>query len=341
MRMSPFEDHIEFDLLGIGNAIVDVLAETEDTFLTAHDLVKGSMTLVDAPMAERLYHAMGPAIEVSGGSCANTVAGAAMLGASAAYIGKTAPDQLGEIFGHDLRALGVSYRTPFGRPEPPTARCFVLVSADAQRTMATYLGACVELGPEDIDPDLVARARVLYLEGYLWDPPRAKDALRYAMQAAKDADRTVALSLSDTFCVERHRVEFQELVSGPVDIMFANEAEALAISQQSTLSGAVEWLTGRCALAIITRGAKGAMVISADGVHEVAAIAPAAVVDTTGAGDLFAAGFLFGYTRGWDPVACARAGAAAASEVIAHFGARPERDLIALVEHAIQHKEQG
>ncbi len=331
----------DFDLVGIGNAIVDVLAETDDNFLAAHDLVKGSMTLVDARTAERLYHAMGPAIEVSGGSCANTIAGAAMLGARVAYIGKTSDDQLGEIFGHDLRSLGVSFSTPPGAPEPPTARCFVLVSADAQRTMATYLGACADLGPEDVDPQLVARARVLYLEGYLWDPPRAKDALRYAIEAAKDAGRRVALSLSDTFCVERHRGEFQELVSGPVDILFANEAEAIAISEASTRAGAIEWLTGRCELAIITLGANGAIVITPDTVHEIAAVTPEAVVDTTGAGDLFAAGFLFGYIRQWGPIACARAGAAAASEVIAHFGARPERDLIALVEHAIQHKEQG
>jgi sugar/nucleoside kinase (ribokinase family) len=322
------------DVLGIGNAIVDVLAHADDALLVEHGLPKGAMTLIDAERADLLYGVMGPGVEVSGGSCANTVAGAASLGSRVAYVGKVRDDELGRIFAHDIRAAGVAFDTPPADDGPGTARCLIFVTGDAQRTMCTYLGACVELGPEDVDPALVARASVTYLEGYLWDPPRAKDAFRVAMAAAKGAGRRVALTLSDPFCVERHRDEFRELVAREVDVLFANEKEIVALYETPGLDAAVAAVRGRCEIAVVTRSELGCLVVTAADVHEIPAAPVDRVVDTTGAGDLFAAGFLHGLTRDLPLSDCARLGALAAAEVISHFGARPETDLAELARSA-------
>jgi sugar/nucleoside kinase (ribokinase family) len=328
-------DGAALDVLGIGNAIVDVLSHADEGFLAEHDLPKGAMTLIDAERADRLYGAMGPGIEVSGGSCANTVVGAASLGSRVAYVGKVRDDQLGGIFAHDIRAAGVGFATPSASDGPGTARCLILVTPDAQRTMCTYLGACVELGPEDVDRDLVAGAAVTYLEGYLWDPPRAKEAFRVAMDTARQAGRRVALTLSDPFCVERHRGEFLELVDGPVDVLFANEHEIAAL-YETDVDDAVAAVRGRCEVAVVTRSERGSLVVTADGVEEVPAVPVERVVDTTGAGDLFAGGFLHGLTRGMALAECARLGGVVAAEVISHFGARPETDLADLARrHAL------
>lgn len=319
------------DVLGIGNAIVDVLSPTDDATLERHALPKGAMTLIDADRAESLYGLMGPGVEVSGGSCANTMAGVASLGGRAAYIGRVRDDELGRIFTHDIRATGVDYATPPAADGPGTARCLIMVTPDAQRTMSTYLGASVELGPEDIDADLVAGADVTYLEGYLWDPPRAKEAFRIAMAAAHGAGRRVSFTLSDPFCVERHRDEFRALVDGEVDVLFANQVEIEALYEVADLDAAVAAVRGRCEIAVITRSEHGSLVVTGDEVHEVPAASVARVVDTTGAGDLFAAGFLFGLTRGRPLAECARIGAVAAAEVISHYGARPEARLATLL----------
>ncbi|HWH15207.1 MAG TPA: adenosine kinase [Miltoncostaeaceae bacterium] len=324
------------DVVGIGNAIVDVLTHAHEEFLEAHGLVKGAMTLVDGETSARIYAGMGPAVEVSGGSCANSMAGAAALGARVAYVGKVRDDQLGQFFAHDIRAAGVAYDVAPATEGPPTARCMVMVTPDAHRTMATYLGASTELGPEDIDRDLFRAARVTYLEGYLWDPPRAKQAMRVAMEAAVDAGRMVALSLSDSFCVERHRDEFLELLDRHLTVLFANEHEVMALVGGDDVWEAVARVQGRCPIVVVTRSDQGALVVTPDEVHEVPAAHVDRVVDTTGAGDLFAAGFLVGLTRGWPLTECARAGAAAAAEVISHFGARPEEDLNVVVGVAIR-----
>ncbi len=323
------------DVLGIGNAIVNVLAHADEAFLAEHDLPKGAMTLIDAERADLLYARMGPGVEVSGGSCANTVAGAASLGSRVAYVGKVRDDDLGRIFAHDIRAAGVAFDTPPADDGPGTARCLILVTGDAQRTMCTYLGASAELGPEDVDTALAARAAVTYLEGYLWDPPRAKDAFRVAMAAAKGAGRRVALTLSDPFCVERHRDEFRQLVDGDVDVLFANERELTALYETSSLETAVAAVRGRCEIAVVTRSERGSVVVTDGELHEVPAARVDRVVDTTGAGDLYAAGFLHGLTRGLPLPDCARLGGVAAAEVISHFGARPEADLGALARAAL------
>ena len=319
------------DVVGLGNAIVDVIAHAEEAFLAAQSMAKGAMTLIEADRAERLYAAMGPGIEMSGGSAANTMAGIASLGGRAAFIGKVRDDQLGAIFAHDIRAAGVSFQTPPAKAGPPTARCLIFVTPDAQRTMNTYLGASVELGPDDVDEAVIASARVTYLEGYLWDKPRAKDAFRKAARLAHQAGRKVALTLSDPFCVQRHRAEFQELVKGPVDILFANEAEIRALWQVADFEAALAATRGLVEMAALTRSEKGAVVLTRNGADRVPAEPVRRVVDTTGAGDLFAAGFLFGLTQGRPPAECARIGAIAAAEVISHVGARPERPLKALV----------
>jgi sugar/nucleoside kinase (ribokinase family) len=325
-----------FDIVGIGNAIVDVLTHTDERFIAERGLEPGSMTLVDEPAAHALYQAMGPAVEVSGGSCANTVAAASMLGSNVAFVGKVARDALGEIFVHDLTSLGVHFDTPVAADGPPTARCLVFVTPDGQRTMATYLGACVELGPSDIDPELIAAGRFMYLEGYLWDPPQAKAALRQAMQIARSSGGKVAMTLSDPFCVARHRDEFTSLVSGPVDVLFANQIEAESLIGVADVWQAVTALQGRCEIVVITRGDQGSIIVTADAVHEVPAVRVPEVVDSTGAGDLYAAAFLHGLAAGWDLVHCARAGSAAAAEIITHIGARAERDLGELVRIAIR-----
>jgi sugar/nucleoside kinase (ribokinase family) len=318
------------DVTGIGNAIVDVIAHATDADLDRLQLPKGAMTLIDQARADALYAQMAPAREISGGSVANSVAGIASLGGRAGYIGKVRDDQLGEVFTHDIRAAGVQFSTKSATNGSATARCLVLVTEDGQRTMNTFLGACVELGPEDVDEALIARSKVTYLEGYLWDPPRAKEALLRAAQLAHKHGRKVALTLSDPFCVDRHRAEFNRLIDDHVDVLFANEGEALSLTEQDDLEGAFAKLRGRCELCVVTRGAQGASVLGAGQVHHVQAEPVEKLVDTTGAGDLFAAGFLHALTNGRDPVDCARLGALCAAEIISHYGARPEASLRAL-----------
>ncbi|HKW54840.1 MAG TPA: adenosine kinase [Stellaceae bacterium] len=322
------------DVVGIGNAIVDVIARADEAFLARQGLAKGSMRLIDAAEAEALYDAMGPGIEVSGGSAANTIAGIASLGGGGAYIGKRSDDTLGEVFAHDIRSIGVRFATAPLRQGAPTARCLILVTSDAQRTMATFLGASAQLGPEDVAPDLVRAAHVTYLEGYLFDPPPAKAAFRKAAELAHDAGRKVSLTLSDPFCVERHRADFRTLVEGHVDILFANEAEICALYETKDFDAAARAVRGHCDIAALTRSEKGSVVVTAKGATAVAAEKVARLVDTTGAGDLYAAGFLYGLTHGRDITGCARLGSLCAAEIISHFGARPETSLKTLAEEA-------
>ena len=316
-----------YDVLGIGNAIVDVLSRTDEAFLGQHGLVKGSMMLIDEERAESLYDAMGPAIEVSGGSCGNTMAGIASFGGKGAYIGKVRDDQLGTVFGHDLRSIGVAFDTPKARSGPSTARCLILITPDAQRTMNTYLGACTGLGPSDIDPALVGSAAVTYVEGYLWDAPAAKQAVLKAFEAAHAQGRLVSITLSDSFCVHRYRDEFRDLVRNKVDILFGNEAEIKALYEVDTFEEAMEAVRREAKIAALTRSEKGSVVIKGSETWAVPASPAARVVDTTGAGDLYAAGFLFGYTHAKPLAECARLGGVAAAEVISHVGARPEQAL--------------
>jgi sugar/nucleoside kinase (ribokinase family) len=327
-------DGTRFDAVGIGNAIVDVLAHAPEALLTRLGLAKGAMTLIDAEAAEELYAQMGPGLECSGGSAANTVAGLASLGGRAAFIGKVKRDQLGQVFAHDIASIGVHFATPPLPQGAATARCLVFVTPDAQRTMQTYLGAAAELGPEDIDEAVVATAKVSYLEGYLWDPPRAKEAFLKAAEIAHAHDRKVALSLSDPFCVHRHRNEFRELVRDHVDILFANEQEIVALYQTPSFALALEALRGTCEVAALTRGAEGSVILAGDATHEVAAAPVKAVLDSTGAGDLYAAGFLHGLTQGRSLPNCGRLGSLAAAEVIGHLGARPETPLSELARQA-------
>ncbi|HEX5531448.1 MAG TPA: adenosine kinase [Methylomirabilota bacterium] len=313
----------ELDVVGIGNALVDVLSQADEDEVTRQGLVKGTMHLVDEARARTLYEAMGPGVEMSGGSAANTVVGVASFGGRAHYVGKVRDDQLGEVFGHDLRATGVGYDTPRATSGPPTGRCLILVTPDAQRTMSTFLGASVRLGPADVDPRLIARGRILYLEGYLFDPPEAQEAFRAAAAIAHEAGRKVALTLSDPFCVERHRAAFLDLVEHHVDILFANELEICALYQVRDFDAALPHVRGHCELAALTRSAKGSVLVNGSRMHVVRAHPVEAVVDTTGAGDLYASGVLYGLAQGLDLPTCGRLGSLAAAEVIAHVGARP------------------
>jgi sugar/nucleoside kinase (ribokinase family) len=316
------------DVVGLGNALVDVLAHEDDDFLAVHDRVKGSMTLIDAEQADRLYDAMGPGIEISGGSVANSMVGVASFGGKAAFIGRVADDQLGAVFAHDIRAAGVHFGGAPAIGGAATGRCLILVTPDAERTLSTFLGAAAEFGPEDVDADLVRAAQVTYLEGYLWDQPEAKEAFRFAAKVAHAAGRRVALTLSDRFCVERHRADFLALVDDEVDILFANEAEICALYEVETFDDALQRVNHHCEVAALTRSAKGSVVVSGDEVHVIDAVRlPGGVVDTTGAGDLFASGFLYGFTHGYDLGTSARLGALASGEVISHLGARPEVSL--------------
>ena len=322
------------DVVGIGNAIVDVIAQADDAFLARQGLTKGAMQLIDAARAEALYAAMGPTLEMSGGSAGNTLAGIASLGGKGAYIGKVREDELGRVFAHDMRAIGVHFDTAPLAEGPPTARSLILVTPDAQRTMNTFLGACVELGPEDVAPDLVAAARVTYLEGYLFDPPRAKAAFQKAAELAHAAGRKVSLTLSDAFCVGRYRTEFRALIEGHVDILFANEAEITALYQTSHFDEALAAVRGHCEIAALTRSERGSVVVTKDETHAVPAVRIDQLVDTTGAGDLYAAGFLYGLTHGSELAAAGRLGSLAAAEVIGHYGARPETSLRELAARA-------
>lgn len=316
-------DRDELDVVGIGNAMVDVLSHAEDGFLAREGLVKGTMHLVDEPRAREIYDAMGPGVEMSGGSAANTVVGVASFGGRAHYVGKVRDDQLGEVFGHDLRATGVGYDTPRAIEGPPTGRCLILVTPDAQRTMSTFLGASVRLGPGDIDRGLITRGKILYLEGYLFDPPEAQEAFRTAAAIAHAAGRKVSLTLSDPFCVGRHRAAFLDLVERHVDILFANEAEICALYEVSDFDTALARVRGHCQVAALTRSAKGSVIVADGRLHTVSAHLVDAVVDTTGAGDLYAAGVLYGLSQGLDLPTCGRLGSLAAAEVITHVGARP------------------
>jgi sugar/nucleoside kinase (ribokinase family) len=319
------------DVVGIGNAIVDVIAHADDAFLAREALVKGTMTLIDAPRAEALYQMMGPAIEASGGSAGNTMAGIASLGGTGAYIGKVRDDFLGQVFRHDITAIGVRFETLAATSGPGTARCLILVTPDGQRTMNTYLGACVELGPADIDPDVIAAAQITYLEGFLFDPPQAQGAFRKAAAIAHAAGRKVALSLSDPFCVGRHRAAFRDLVEREIDILFANEAEICSLYETADFGAAAAGVRGHIAIAALTRSAAGSVILADGAEHRVAAAPVARVVDTTGAGDLYASGFLYGLTRELALPICGEIGSLCAAEIINHVGARPEVDLSHLV----------
>ena len=319
------------DVVGIGNPIVDVIGHADERFLDDQGFAKGTMTLIDAARAESLYRQMGPAIESSGGSAGNTMAGIASLGGKGGYIGKVRDDLLGEVFRHDITAIGVGFATPAATDGPGTARCLILVTADGQRTMATYLGACVELGPEDIDAELIAAAQITYLEGYLFDPPRAQQAFRAAAAIAHGAGRQVALTLSDPFCVARHRAAFRELVAGDVDILFANEAEICSLYETDDFAAAASSVRGHVRVAALTRSEAGSVILADGAMHTVAAAPVARVVDTTGAGDLYAAGFLYGLTHGLALPKCGAIGSLCAAEIISHVGARPEVGLRELV----------
>jgi adenosine kinase len=323
----------QIDVLGIGNAIVDVIARTEDDFLVKHAMNKGSMALIDEARAEAIYASMGPAIEASGGSGANTIAGVASFGARAAFVGKVKDDLLGKAFTHDIRAIGVTFATKPASDGPSTARCYVLVTPDGERTMNTYLGAAQNLSAADLDEKQIAAAGITYLEGYLWDPPQAKEAFRKAATIAHGAGRKVALTLSDAFCVGRYRDEFLDLMrTGAVDLIFANESELKSLYETSDFDTGISALRNDVKLAVVTRSEKGCVVISRERNEAVSAAPIEKLVDATGAGDLFAAGFLTGLARGQDHRNCARLGAIAAAEVIQHLGARPETSLKALAE---------
>ncbi|MDE1172424.1 MAG: adenosine kinase [Parvibaculaceae bacterium] len=325
---------IRFEVAGIGNAIVDVIAEAGDGFLAENGIVKGGMTLIDEARASALYGAMPPAIEVSGGSCGNTIAGVASLGGRGAYFGKVRDDQLGEVFTHDIRSLGVSFETARATQGPATARCLILVTPDAQRSMSTYLGACAGLGPDDIDEDVIAASAITYMEGYLWDPEGAKQAFLKAAAAAHRAGRKVSLSLSDSFCVDRHRDDFLRLVRDEVDILFANEAEILSLYQTQDFDEALGHARRDCTWAALTRSEAGSVIIADGEVHKVEAVRPARLLDTTGAGDLYASGVLYGIAKGLDPLTSGKLGSLAASEAISHFGPRPQASLKVLAEAA-------
>ena len=318
----------KYDVLGIGNAIFDVLVQTDEGFLEAHGMTKGGMSLIDEARAAEIYRDMGPATEMSGGSAANTIVGLANLGARTAYVGKVRDDQIGRLYTHDIRAAGVAFETRPAVDGPATGCSYILVTPDGERTMNTYLGAAQELMPDDIDAAQVAASSIIYLEGYLWDPKSAKDAFVKASTIAHDAGRQVALTLSDSFCVDRYRGEFLDLMrNGTVDLVFANEAELHSLYQTSDFDTALAQLRVDTKLGVVTRSEKGCVVVAKDGVTVVPAFPIDKMVDTTGAGDLFAAGFLFGLVRGAGHEKAGRLGALAAAEVIQHIGARPQVSL--------------
>jgi sugar/nucleoside kinase (ribokinase family) len=321
------QDH---DVVAIGNALVDVISHCDDAFLAAHGRTKGSMALVDTPTVEKLYAAMGPGIEISGGSAANTVVGVASFGGKAGFIGKTATDQLGEVFRHDIRAAGVTFETPPDGNGEPTGRSLILVTPDGQRTMNTFLGVSPHLGNGEVDAALIKSASILYLEGYLFDRDEAKAAFREAAKIAADAGRPVALTLSDPFCVDRHRAEFLQLVKKSVDILFANEAEVTSLYETTSFDVAAQRAKADIEFAALTRSEKGSVILAGGEAIAVPAAPVAGVVDTTGAGDLYAAGFLFGVARNLSMETAGKLGSLAAAEIISHVGARPQVPLLEL-----------
>ncbi|MBS0483381.1 MAG: adenosine kinase [Proteobacteria bacterium] len=324
------------DVIAIGNAIVDVMAPCDDALIDGLGLTRGGMTLVDTDRARELYDAMGPAREISGGSAANTLAGLAALGARCGFIGQVADDQLGEVFAHDVRAGGIEFATPVRAGDPPTARCLIFVTPDGQRTMNTYLGASQFLPASALDEAAIASAQVLYLEGYLWDPEEPRAAMRRAIDAARNAGRKVAFTLSDAFVIDRHGDDFRALIdAGQIDILFANHVELAALTGLDDFHDGIAALRAKVPLLIVTRGADGAVAVAGDEFAEVPAEPIARVVDTTGAGDLFAAGFLFGHVRGLALARCLKLGAICAAEIISHYGARPEADLKTLTAPAL------
>jgi sugar/nucleoside kinase (ribokinase family) len=326
----------DFALLGIGNALVDVISSVDDDFITAHDFPRGATTMVDLERAEAVYADLPPAQEISGGSCANTIAGLASFGATVAFVGRVRDDQLGKVYTHDLRSLGVHFDVAPATTGPATGRCLVMVTPDAQRTQCTYLGASTFIGPDDVDPALVGRAAVTYLEGYLWDQPPAKDAIRKAAAAARSANRQVALTLSDPFCVDRHREEFRDLVADEIDVLFANEAEICSLYEVDDFDAALQQVRNHCRVGALTRSEEGSVVIGGEEMHAIAAEPVDRLVDTTGAGDQYAAGFLYGLTHGYDLATCGRLGSMAAAEVISHFGARPAVSLATLAGEVVR-----
>ena len=330
MAIPRFSDR-PLDVVGIGNAIVDVLVQADDAFLDAHSLSKGNMALVDEAQAEALYSISGPGLETSGGSAANTLVGLAQLGGKAGFIGRVKDDQLGSIFSHDIRSVGARFETPPASDGPSTARCLILVTPDAQRTMCTYLGASVQLDPEDLDLSMVRQAKVLYLEGYLWDSPAAKKAFIAAAQVCRDSGGQVALSLSDGFCVDRHRDSFLELVDSHVDLLFANDSEITSLYKSVSFEAALEEVKGRCKVAALTRSEHGSVVLAGDQRWDIPAYKLGNVVDTTGAGDLYAGGFLHGYTQGIPLETCGQIGSICAGQVITQLGPRSQVSLPELV----------
>ena len=325
----------EYDLVGIGNAMVDVLATVDDAFLEEQTLDKGAMTLVDIDRASEIYAKMPPAQEVSGGSCGNTMAGFASLGGKGVFIGKVRDDQLGDVFRRDMQSIGVDFFTPATTEGPQTGSCLVLITPDAQRTMCTNLGAASNLTPKDIDKDIIQAAKVVYMEGYLFDPPDAQDAFVEAAGLAHDAGQKVSITLSDPFCVDRHRHAFQMLVADHTDILFGNEEEIKSLYQVDDFDAALQQVRGHCEIACLTRSSKGSVILSGDEVHIIDPMPLDLVVDTTGAGDQFAAGFLYGYTQGMDLRKCGEIATLTATEVISHVGARPDVNLKELVEREL------
>ena len=325
-----------YDIIAIGNAIVDVMAPCTDELIEELQLNRGGMTLVDEEGAQRLYDAMGPAREISGGSAANTLAGMAALGAQCAFIGQVAQDQLGEVFSHDIHAVGIDFDTPARAGHPSTARCLIFVSPDGERTMNTFLGASQFLPPAALDDAVIASAGILYLEGYLWDPEEPRSAMRRAIKVARAAGRKVAFTASESFVIDRHGDDFRALVAeGQIDILFVNEPELASLTGESDFEAGVASLTAKLPVLVATRGPKGAIAVAHGERAEVAAEPIEKVVDTTGAGDLFAAGFLTGHARGETLERCLRMGAICAAEIISHYGARPEADIKALVERGL------
>ncbi|MEO5586775.1 MAG: adenosine kinase [Novosphingobium sp.] len=328
----PTHDEPTYDVIAVGNAIVDVMAPCDDARIAELGMALGGMTLVEADRADALYEAMGPAREISGGSAANTLAGLAALGATCAFIGQVADDQFGKVFAHDIRASGIAFDTPMRAGDPPTAQCLIFVTPDGQRTMNTYLGASQFLPAAALDPAQIAAARVLYLEGYLWDPEQPRAAMRRAISAAREAGRAVAFTLSDGFVIARHGDDFRALIGAEeIDILFANESELAALTGLDDFEAGLAQLAPQVPTLVVTRGEHGAVALERGERAEVAAEPVAKVVDTTGAGDLFAAGFLFGHVRGKSLAERLKLGAVCAGEIISHYGARPEADLKALV----------